>query len=282
MAYRKKYVRSKIIGLTFFGVFSLPYMLYSIWIIRTDPLFAIWNKQNITASSSILDYVLTISPGIFLAGYWIFQAKHNGNQVNRLLVTWTIVSITLSLLPFTLQRRFLLGVHLPITLLGALTVDNLMQSRIRIGNILKIGWIGFVLPTNLILLTMCIFGIQTRNPSLFLTQDEVSGFNWLKENAENSANVLTGPETSLYIPAYTGLGVVYGHPYETPEAEENKSAVLDCLMNGHMTTCDTIIQTQSINYIMIGPRELASGWEPPTFTYPVVYESGRLIIYEVD
>jgi hypothetical protein len=186
------------------------------------------------------------------------------------------------LLPFTLQRRFLLGVHVPITLLGALTVDHLMQSRIRIGNTLKVGWLGMVLPTTLILLSMCIFGIQSRNSSLFLYKDEVSGFAWLKQNTKKSANVLTGPETGLYIPAYTGFGVVYGHPFETPDAEVNKSAALECLMKGQRATCDAIIRNQSIDYILIGPREQVPGWSPPTFPYPIVYESGQLIIYEVD
>jgi hypothetical protein len=278
---RKEVVFPKWVALGWFALFSLPYMLYTLWIIRPDPVFAIWNEQNVTPLFSLQDAIFTISPGILFACFYIFHAIRNPDQTDRMLILWVIVSIGISLMPITLQRRFLLASYLPMTILGFKYLDHILADRPRVGRLLRTSWFILAIPTNLILVTMSILGVYNQNSILFIRQDVIDGFNWLKVNTRIDANILSGPVTSLYLPAYTGQGVVYGHPYETPNAEQNEEELLGCLRDGFMADCTDLIETQNINYILIGPEEKQTGWKTPAFQYQQVFQAGEVKIYEV-
>ena len=63
-------------------------------------------------------------------------------------------------------------------------------------------------------------------PEYYLTQDETAALNWLKDNTAADAVILAGPEMGLFIPAQTGRRVIYGHPFETVNAELEEENVL--------------------------------------------------------
>ncbi len=274
--------RSETIALVVFALMALPYMVYSLLIINSDPNFANWNKQNTTPGLTLIDWIFSFSPALILALLYIYGCWKRRSTPPRILFIWAIVTIVLSFIPTQLQRRYLLAASVPLAVLAFQQIDLWMESRPKLGNLARLGWFVFIVPTNLILIAMGILAVTQKNPLLFLYHDELFGFTWLSDHANRSSTVLTGPDTGLYIPAYTSLGVVYGHPFETPNASVRKKEILDCLREGNLHTCERVIVEQGVDYILVGPREQATGWNSPEFMYPVVFESGPLKIYEVD
>jgi hypothetical protein len=133
------------------------------------------------------------------------------------------------------------------------------------------------LPSNLIVLLSSVKGIQMQADLLYLSQDELSGFAWLEEHAPPKAVILTGPETGLFIPAYTGRRVIYGHPYETVDAAGRKAAVEQFIQfPGDLQESNIV---QEIDLIFFGPRERASAAPGRLAHLPVLFHQGEVTIY---
>ena len=104
---------------------------------------------------------------------------------------------------------------------------------------------------------------------------------WLAENAAPDALVLAGPETGLYIPAWAGQRVWYGHAFETVDAERRRAQVKAFYRTGDKSLLQKLPPVQ-IDYVWYGPREqaLAATWQPDP-TWKPVYQSGSVVVYDV-
>ncbi|MGH2593152.1 MAG: hypothetical protein ACRDGG_06535, partial [Anaerolineae bacterium] len=106
------------------GLSITPLMLYFFFAAQRDPILQGWAAQNLTPSPSPIEY---------LAGYglmWLLaipgarRALKRDRNVDLLLVAWVIASVLLLYAPFPLQRRFSLGLHIPIVLLAMLGLKS--------------------------------------------------------------------------------------------------------------------------------------------------------------
>ena len=109
--------------------------------------------------------------------------------------------------------------------------------------------------------------------------EQVQAFEWMNENTPKDALVLAGPDTGLFLPAYTGRRVLYGHPFETVNASDQKQLVLDLLQYDHREVSPNVLA--DIDLIFAGPREqeILSGISE--FSYPVIFETQGVKIYRV-
>jgi len=92
------------------------------------------------------------------------------------------------------------------------------------------------------------------------------------------ALVAASPETGLYIPAWSGQRVLYGHPFETPQADLRRMELEAFLARGDL---DALAYRP--DYIFFGPRERAlwqADWVPDE-RWPVVYRVGTVAILAV-
>jgi hypothetical protein len=169
-----------------------------------------------------------------------------------------------------------LGLHLPIAILAAQGIDQLVRGK----------WprrmaITATVPTSLLIILALFGGAVTHDRHVFISTNEAAAFNWLQVNVPPDAVVLAAPETGAFIPALAGQRVVYGHPYETVDADRQKQLVTD-FFAGKIDRL-AVLRTDSINYIFVGPRERALGQFDAT-ALPVrsVYATGDVIVYAVE
>jgi len=145
---------------------------------------------------------------------------------HRVLLVWCLAGIILLYLPIGLQRRLMIGLMIPLAGLSALGLQYLSFGSVR----RQLGLTGLLfllaVPTNLIVLLAGVHGVLVHDSLLYLTRAESQGLNWLAEHTPNSALVLASPEMGLFIPAYSGQRVIYGHPFETRQAEDMKGLVV--------------------------------------------------------
>jgi hypothetical protein len=277
---RRVFTRRQIVAAVASGLSLAPLMLYFYFATQQDPLLRQWSAQNLTPSPPPVEY---------LAGYglmWLLAipgarvALKRGRGVDLLLVAWAVTSALLLYAPFPLQRRFSLGLHIPIVLLGVMGMMQVAVPSLR-GRAAR--WLPRVvllasLPTTLILL-LATSSAALRPPDgrLFFSSNESAGFDWLRESVSRDAVVLAAPETGLFLPGWAGVRVLYGHPFETVHAETMKAAV----QSFYAGTTDraALVREHGVDYVFYGPREAEIGRASPD--WQSVFSVGDVTIYRM-
>jgi hypothetical protein len=234
-------------------------LLYQYWATLTDPVLAGWNAQNVTPSPAVWELLAGFCPAIFFAWINILPAfSKNLKRKQQFLLVWLIAATILIYCPFPLQRRFLAGLYIPVAGLAILGIDSISKKWARWKKWGVIGTIAVSAPTNLFLILTLILGAATLSPALYLSKDESAGLQWIRQNTPHDAIILTSPEMGTFIPALTGRRVLYGHPFETVQAEQRKQEVLDLFQEMSLgKTSVEDLKDLKVAYIFYGPREQA-------------------------
>jgi hypothetical protein len=261
------------------SISSGPVLIYYMWVTRSNPQLAGWNQQNLTPSPPVWDLALSLSPAILFAlgGIWYTGVKGEGSK--RLLVVWLVLTLVLLYIPFGLQRRFMLGLYIPVVglaMIGLWQVASGKPNKLRF-----LGALLFLLslPTNFLLLAISTQGISSHSDWLYLTKEENAAMEWIVKSTPQDSVVLASPSTGLFIPARTGRGVIYGHPFETVNAEENQAAVIRFFQGNPRPEDEKIMS--SVNYVFLGPRERALGDHISLTGLDKVYSNPYVTIYQV-
>jgi uncharacterized membrane protein len=163
--------------------------------------------------------------------------------------------------------------------LASLGIDKLLGRLHRNPILILISIIGFAFITNLAVIMAGIGGIRSRNNSIYMTQGEVQAFEWMDDNVEKDAIILAGPDTGLLIPAYTGRRVIYGHPFETVNANIKKKEVNSYFSNPNGVDSSRFLYT--VDYVFVGPRERELSLNHIQIDLPVVYDVKGVTIFSV-
>lgn len=255
------------------------FLVYQYFIILRDPVLAGWNAQNITTSPPLWDLLVSFSPALLLGIYAVLKIiKRNHDPAERLLLVWFICGGLLVYVPFDLQRRFLFAYFIPA---AAMAIKGLTELMAGNGNRRWLTTILFSLsiPTMLIVVMTGLFAGKSNNPLLYYSTDEASAMEWVENNAPENALVLASPEMGLFIPAHTGRRVLYGHPFETVDAEAARKEV-EQFFAGNFTL-DWMTE-QHIQFVFLGARERKFGSPVVLNGLPVVYRNNTVVIYAVE
>jgi hypothetical protein len=276
------------------------YLLYQFAAIKADPVLAAWNVQNVTPAPPAWDFMLSLSPVLpltLVAAWSLLRGGGRGQQAVGqaqngeygridsglwLLLVWALGGLLLAYLPFALQRRFLLGYYVPLAGLAAWGLVELQRRWPGRARLLRRLTVGLALPTNGVVLLLALFGSLSHAPELYLTAGEAAVLGWLRENSAANALVLASPEMGLYIPAHTGRRVIYGHPFETINAEKEEQAVTS-VYSGELRglALERFLAERGVDWIVDGEREQALGGAPAFLDYPLAFANGANRVYAV-
>ncbi len=97
------------------------------------------------------------------------------------------------------------------------------------------------------------------------------------------AIILAAPTTGNRIPAFAPLRVLYGHPFETPDADAQKRKVEELFNTGESATSgvQTLIES-GIEYVFYGPREEEIGNPAWIAELELIGEFGEVRLYKVN
>jgi hypothetical protein len=112
---------------------------------------------------------------------------------------------------------------------------------------------------------------------VFLTLPEAAALDWLAAQAPTGTVVAASPALGLFIPVRTAARVVYGHPFETVAAAQQRQAIED-FYAGRREAAE-FVSTYHIHYVVAGPRELALGAVRFPADWPLVYVQDGVTIY---
>jgi hypothetical protein len=170
---------------------------------------------------------------------------------------------------------------IPIAGLAALGCEALSAGSSRRMRNLILATFLLSAPTLLFIQLASIFSIQSHSSTVFLTTGEAQALAWIEEQTPARALVLSAPETGLLIPAYTGRRVLYGHPFETVDAVNEKAAVSRFFEDPRMSDTDyrSFLSQRGVDFIFYGPRERTLGDPLILQELSPVYNSNGVILY---
>jgi hypothetical protein len=260
------------------GLVTLPLSVYTFWVTQADPVLRGWTAQNVTPSPPVWDYALGYGLILVLAVPGAVTAIRRRSDTDLLFLAWIGVTAIALYAPFALQRRFSLGLHIPLAILAAMGLYRLTKRRWAIG-------LAFAatLPMTLLVMVLAMAGGLKHDPRLFVSADEAAAMDWLHANASRNAVVLSSPEMGLFIPAWAGRRVVYGHPFETVDAERTKVRVEEFFaVDTSRAEREAMLREWNVAYVFAGPRERALGLSDPpgrevfhTATAAIYAEGGK-------
>lgn len=267
-------------GFAGFVLGTLPWLMYNAWVVLNHPVISGWTAQNQTPSPSLERYVFGYSPLLLFAIIAYIRSYPMQRRESRFLAIWLIVNALLLYAPISIQRRFNLGLFIPLVGMAVMGLAaTLSPARLKLGALLAIV---VTLPSLAILVGAGIFGVAEGRNELVFTQDEREAYRWLEENLPEGALVLAGPRAGNRIPAFAPGRVLYGHPFETPDADE-MLAVVERFFNpdtGEPMRRD-IIESYNIDFLYAGPEEEALGYSSGSVAGDVVFQNDSITILRV-
>ncbi len=264
------------------GAVASLYPLYMQWAMRSDPVLAMWNAQNVTMSPPLWDWALSYGLVLALAVMGTVFAAQRGSDGDWLLLGWAGVTLVGMYLPLPLQRRLSLGLGVPLGLLAGMgwwrAVRSWIKARRR--GLLQGLVIAFCALTPVFLMLVTLLSPASK-PWFYLSGEEWVALEWLRQEVSHDQVVLCAPQTGMFVPAWAGQRVVYGHPFETVDAERREAQV-ETYWAGEMSPAEreAFLRENRVGYVLVGPRELGIGdWG--LGIGELVFEAGDVKVYGV-
>jgi hypothetical protein len=144
--------------------------------------------------------------------------------------------------------------------------------------------VAFCTLTPVFLVVIALLAAMGGSPWFYLSDGEWAALAWLREEGRPGAVVLCAPQTGLFVPAWAGQPVVYGHPFETVDAERQQAEV-EAYWAGGMSVVEmeTFLHRNGVEYIFVGPREwaLRGSVQDSEMAGRLVFEVGDVSVYDV-
>ncbi len=254
---------------------ALPYPLYMWRALNRDPVLAMWNAQNVTPTPALWDWALSYGLVLVLAVIGGVRAMRRSHSADWLLLGWVVVALVGMYLPLPLQRRLSLGLGVPLGLLAGLGWWRLrarLKPRRRGPAQALVLTLCTLTPLFLVLITL--LGAMGGSSWFYLSGDEWAVLTWLRDQGDHDAVVLCAPRLGLFVPAWAGQPVVYGHPFETVNAQVRRAQV-EAFFAGEMgpEEREVFLQENRVGYV-VGDWEIGD-WQ-------LMFESGEVRVYEVE
>ena len=245
---------------------AAPVMVYDLYVYRTNPALAAWSAQNLTPSLPPWNYALGYGLVLLLAIGGIAVALRRRRPTDLFPLAWLGSVVVLLYVPFALQRRFITGLHVPLTLLAAASLEQIVWPRFRSHRRrLATGLIvGMAALTNVFVPLVSVAGVAQGRPPLVMTGDEAAACAWLRKHTACQVlpsgrwtdTALAPPDSGQFVPAWAGNRVVYGHPFETINANA-KQAEVTRFYSAEATTAERrkLLARYGVRYVLAYPLE---------------------------
>lgn len=255
-----------------------PWLLYDLWVSQTHPVISAWNIQNRTPSPAPIAYILGFGPLLLLSVVGIVRAKPWRSAAGRLLLVWLIASALLLYAPLAFQRRLSLGLAFPLSILAAWgwgSIPMELSWRRVLGTLLFV-LLSF---TNLVIIFAGLSGVARGESAVIYQQDEYESYLWVREHLPEGTLVLTSERAGNRLPAFAPIRVLYGHPFETPDAE-NQRLLIEGLYSGEFPAVDAL-QDLNVEWVYYGREEKEIGQPAWLSQLDLRWDQGEVEIYEV-
>jgi len=250
--------------------------------INADFTFKVLATQAKTPTPGFLGMLLSYGLLWPFAIIGMVSAWRRRRDWDFVLLAWVCLVLPLSYVPYHMQWRFLLGLHIPMAILAAQGLVRSIRPAVPRRLVVAAMMSSSVyIVAHLIMSKASVATATVHYPLTYLSADEAAALTWLRTKVPVSDAVFAGPEMNFFIPAYAGQRVVAGHGVETFDAPRKSKLVADFFAG----TLDraALLRDLSIDYVVIGPRDRARGaLDPATLPVQLEFTSGDVGVYKVE
>ncbi|MAS36149.1 MAG: hypothetical protein CL610_19240 [Anaerolineaceae bacterium] len=282
---KKQIVGRELLWLLVVVLPAVPVAIYYAAVVVYNPAMAEWSRQNVTSAPSPLVLAIGFAFPLMIALPGIYRAvRHRESYDDRFMLVWLLVMLVAIYLPTNIQRRFAVGMMLPLAYfatraLEAFWFQRLSNQRWRY-RLLMVALPVMAL-THLFVLFIPTLPFLVNRPQdtqgLFLERDYIPVLSWLDARTDEADVVLASEVVSLWLPGWSGMRVVYGHPFETLQAE-TKQAQVEAWYTGE-GDCGQLLETFNVRYVIFGPEEARLGDAPCLDSLQRVVRNGEVAVY---
>lgn len=265
---------------------AAPVALYYLFVVAYNPAMQVWNTQNQTPTPPF--YALVIGFGlpllIGLPAIWraLRRLERDGD---RFMLFWLVIIVVAMYLPVNVQRRFAVGLMLPVAYFAVRAIEDVWLLRInrRWRTAVGVAFFGVISISLLLMLFLPAVPIVTNNPGqaagVYLEADYASILNELNSRTTIDDVVLASPVVSAWLPGWGGVRSVYGHPYETLDASTKREQVEAWYAAETTADCADLIAQYDVRYVIAGPQEARLGSGLCLSTLRVMGRAGSVTLY---
>ncbi len=204
------------------------------------------------------------------------------------LFAWVVVVFILLYAPLNMQRRFVEGLQVPLSMLAAVGLMQVVmpwaqqtrlfqrlatRRRYTLDGFARLAVVMFLLlmsAANLVVVVQLSFqSAVAQSSAFFRSASEIEAVDWLRDHAAQSDVTLAAYWTGAIIPARAGSAVFVGQRYETIHFEDKMNRVEQFFGS----TVDDVWRRDLLNdyhvtYVWWGPRERSLGeFDPNKVAY---------------
>ncbi len=264
---------------------AVPLAIYYAVVVLYNPAMAEWSRQNVTGAPPPLALLvgLGLPLVIGLPGIWRALRRFEADG-DRLMLIWLLAILALMYLPTNIQRRFAVGMMIPIAYFATRSLEDYWFQHInrRWRYRLAVVVVPVIFLTQLFVLFMPVLPLLAGRPAdshgLLLNRDYAAAFRWLEGRVGLDDVVLVGPAGGVWLPGWAGARVIYGHPYETLQADTRYQQVVDWY-SGQVEDCRALLEQYQVRYVVSGPDEAALGTTPCLAGLTLAARLGGVNIY---
>jgi hypothetical protein len=259
---------------------------YNFIVFTRDPIWTQFTAENQTLSPPPLYYLWGFAPFWILAIGGGLLAMRQKSPAIGVSITWILAAFLLAYSPLLIQRRFLLGITVPLAIVSTWTLMKLFENgESKIPNLNR-------LRASLVLLFILIAScsaiclslgraiyLQTRPADFFYPANIDDAVQWLNQHAQTDDFVLASEQTAQIVAQKTGLRVYYGHELETLNFSAKQENVISFYKN---TQPEDWIKGTLVKWVIYGPLEqdISSNFSPAQ-NLELIYNSKGVKIYAV-
>jgi hypothetical protein len=256
-----------------------PYILYSYLAFVGNPEVQRWtfhSKNSLPPEG--FSFLFAIAPQLVLALFGLPGAIRRRTREDVFLVAWLALLAAILYLPNPagdLRRRFLDALYLPLVILAARGMYDVILPRLRAARarrLVPFSYVAFAaIGSAFLVLAPLLVATQ---PQYVMNQAAFDGLTWL--GVQPQGRVLSMPGIGLYVPAYSPDTVYVGHYDETFDYYTKTQTALDLL-----TGKSDIAAFDAANHIryVIWTSDLHS--PPPTGLGDPAYDTPNFKIYRI-
>ncbi len=300
---------------------GLPGPLWGLYTARVDPAYRAKVLDTVILSAQPWEYAIGYGLVLVFAvigAVYILMARRRSSAATDtaalspellFMIVWVVVGFALVYFPVSFQRKLIEGMHLPLCVLAAVGISEVIARKAHrwvSGSILIILLVVTTIPSNAWFVADCLQHTSVNNldllrylvPPAYLTQDEVAGLQWLGDNTSPADVVLSSSLMGNHIPAHAPCKVVAGHWSETLGFERMLAQVGYFYSTEDPRVKHGILALTESTLVFYGPQErilqqgMVAGAAPgeavaatdPAASFPElenVFTSGEVKIYRV-
>ncbi len=283
------------------GSAQAPLLAYNYWALGSHPVWEEFTAQFIHQSPPPIYYLAGFGLLLPFALWGAWVSWRRKNPIGIMLAFWALCASALVYAPVSFQRRFAMGLSIPLGILaaygfwfgfaawlrrrgkagGVALWEFVYQRRWALAGI----WMLFSGFSSLYLVFGGVTLASLRPATLFDPRDVIRAVDWLGENAMPEDSVFSAERTGLVIPARTGLRAYLGHPIETVDYDRKERIVGSFYSATGMSDevrAVTLFET-GCEWLFVGPYERAiSDFEPRNIPgVEIAYQNPTVKLYRV-